>query len=74
MFLIRLVYWRMKCPYNDKVVSLYVTGPRDGPAVEETGTRVHGSREVDSCEIAPSHFHCVGVSPVYMTIPAPAEI
>jgi len=55
-------------------VGLYVTGPRDGPAVEEKSTRVHGSREMDSCEIAPSHFHCVGVSPVYMTIHAPAEI
>jgi len=68
------VNWSIKFPYYDKVVCLYVTGPRDGPAVEETSTRVHGSREMDSCEIAPSHFHCVGISPVYMTVYTPAEI
>lgn len=56
----------------DKVVSLYVTGPRDGPAVEEK-SRFHGFGEVDSCEIASSHFHCLDVPLVYMTIHAQAE-
>jgi len=33
--MLRLVCWSIKLPYYDKVVSLYITGPRDGPAVEE---------------------------------------
>jgi hypothetical protein len=56
----------------DKVVRLYITGPRDGPDVEEK-SRFHGFGEVDSCEIASSQFHCLYIPLVYMTIHAQAE-
>jgi hypothetical protein len=55
-----------------KVVRLYVTSPMDGPAEEER-SRFHVFGEVDSCEIASSHSHCLDVFLVFMTIHEQAE-
>jgi hypothetical protein len=55
-----------------KLWAYTLTGLGDCPAGEENSKRVYGCREVDSCEIASSHFHCLGV-PLPYAIQAEAE-